>query len=98
MNSGRDVDVLGLRGVVFELFVVWSKTRKVESCTWSGGVGNVGGSGANTAGAKASEEGGAVVLLRYGHLGWIGVESEVLFEEAKGIAREFESNWEGRVE
>lgn len=97
VDSGRDVDVLVLRGVVFELFIMWSETREIESRAGSGSVGEICGSGANTASTKASEERSTVVLLRHGHLGGIGTESEVLFEEVKWIAREFESNWEGRL-
>jgi len=60
-------------GVIVEFFIdrlvagVGSKTGDVEGSTWSGGVGHVGGSGTDTAGAKTSEEGSTVVLLRYGH-------------------------------
>lgn len=54
VNSVVEVDVLGVR-VVFGFFIVGDKTREVESSARSGSVGNVGGTGANTAGAKASE-------------------------------------------
>ena len=95
VRSARKVDVLGFR-VVLRFFIVGGKTREVESCTGSGGVGHIGGSGTNTAGTKTSEEGGAVVLVGYSHRG-IGRESDGLLNklhEAKWTARELESNWE----
>lgn len=64
----RNVDVLDFR-VVVEFFInrlfagVGGKPRDVEGSTRSGSVGHVDGSGTNTAGAKASEEGSTVVLL-----------------------------------
>ena len=39
---------------------------------------NVGGTGADAAGAKSSEEGSTVVLVRYSHLGGIGREGDQL--------------------
>jgi hypothetical protein len=61
-----NVDVLRFR-VVLGLFIVRGKTGEAESSARGGGVGDVGGIGANTAGAKTSEEGSTVVLVRYGH-------------------------------
>lgn len=98
-NSVWNVYVLGFR-VVLRLFIVGGETGKVESCARSGSVGNVGGGGTNAAGAKTSEEGSTVVLLRYGHLEGIGRESEGLsrkVHETEGIAREVDSNGEGRL-
>lgn len=100
VESALNVDVLGFR-VVPRFLIVGGKTREIESCTGGGSVGNVGRSGANTAGTKASEEGGTVVLVGNSHRKWIGRESDGLLNklhEAKGIAQELESNWEGRVE
>ena len=71
VGSVGDVDVLGLR-VVLGFFVVGGEAGKVESSARGGGVRNVSGAGANAAGAKTSEEGGTVVLVRYSHLGEIG--------------------------
>lgn len=68
VDQVRDVDVLGLI-VVVEFFISWlvtgvgGKTGEAEGGAWSGGVGHVGGSGADAAGAKTSEERSAVVLL-----------------------------------
>ena len=68
------IEVLGLR-VVVEFFIdrlvagVGRKTGDIKGGAWGGGVGHVGGSGADTAGAKSSEEGSTVVLLGDGHLG-----------------------------
>lgn len=81
--SGRNVDVLGFR-VVLGFFIVRGKTGKVESSARSGGVGNVGRTRTDTAGAKSSEEGSTVVLVRYSHMGGIGRESDLL----KGCRRE----------
>jgi hypothetical protein len=72
VDAVRKVDVLGFR-VVVEFFVnrlfagVRSVTGEIEGSTRSGGVWHVGGSGADTAGAKTSEERSTVVLVRYGH-------------------------------
>ena len=72
MDAVRNVNVLDFR-IVVEFFIhrlfagVGSKTGDIEGSTRSGGVGHVGGIGADTAGAKTSEEGSTVVLLRYGH-------------------------------
>ena len=73
MNAVWSVDVLGFR-VVVEFLVnllvagVGGETGEVEGRAWGGGVGHIGGSGADTAGAKTSKEGGAVVLVGDGHL------------------------------
>lgn len=73
MDPVRNVDVLGFM-VVVELLVNWLVARKgrktgdVEGGAWSGSVGHIGGSGADTAGAKAREEGSTVVLLGDSHL------------------------------
>jgi hypothetical protein len=45
------------------------RRRKDEYVVRGGGVGHVGGSGADTASTKSSEEGSTVVLLGDGHLG-----------------------------
>jgi len=93
----RNVDVLDFR-VVVEFLIdrlvagVGGKTGDIEGGTWSGGVGHVGGSGTNAAGAKASEEGSTVVLLRYGHRegakdAWWAMEKA---QETEGIPREEE--------
>jgi hypothetical protein len=80
MGPVGNVEILGFR-VVVELFVNWlvagegGKTGDVEGGAWSGGVGHIGGRGADTAGAEAGEEGGAVVLLGDGHLEGIGREA-----------------------
>ena len=79
VGAVRNVDVLGFR-VVVEFLInrlfagVGGKTGEIEGSTWSGGVGHVGGSGTDTAGAKTSEERSTVVLLRYGHRKGIGRE------------------------
>ena len=76
----RNEDVLSLE-VVVEFFVNWlvagvgGKTGDVEGSAWGGGVGHIGGSGADAAGAKTREEGSAVVLLGDGHLKGIGREA-----------------------
>lgn len=79
VDSVGNVEVLDF-GAVVELLLnrlvtgVGGKTGEVEGSTRGGCVRHVGGSGANTAGAKASEEGSTVVLLRYGHRKGIGRE------------------------
>ena len=94
----RNEDVLDLR-VVVELFInllvarEGGKTGDVEGGAWSGGVGHIGGSGADAAGAKTGEEGGAVVLLGDGHLegelgGGLLVYLRVRVIESKGTGRE----------
>ena len=77
MGPVRNEDVLSLR-VVIEFFINWlvagegGETGDVEGSAWSGGVGHIGGSGADAAGAKTREEGSAVVLVGDGHLEGIG--------------------------
>ena len=68
VGPAGSVDVLSFRIIVvffIDLLVagVGGETGDVEGSTWSGGVGHVGGSGADTAGAKTSEEGSTVALL-----------------------------------
>ena len=81
-ESVWNVEVLGFLNVLMFL-IVGSKPGEVESSARSGGVGNVGGIGANTACAKSSEERSTVVLVRYGHLGGIGRESDLLESDRK---------------
>jgi len=101
----RDEDVLSLR-VVVEFFINWlvagegGKAGDVEGSAWGGGVGHIGGSGADAAGAKTREEGSAVVLLGDGHLEGIGdgglsvylrvgvVESKRTGRERMGVRRQ----------
>jgi len=71
VDSVGNVNVLDLGVVVKVEFLlnrlvagVGCKTGEIEGSTRSSCVGHVGGSGADTAGAKAREEGSAVVLLR----------------------------------
>lgn len=80
MGAVRNIDILGFRAVIeffIDLLVAGEggKTGDVEGSAWSGGVGHVGGSGADTAGAETSKEGSTVVLLRDGHLEGIGREA-----------------------
>lgn len=78
VESALNVDVLGF-GVVPRFFIVGGKAREIESCTGSGSVGNVGRSGANTAGSEASEEGGTVVLVGDSHREGIGRERAMVY-------------------
>ena len=104
MGAVRNIDVLSFR-VVVEFFInrlfagVGGKTGEVEGGTRSGGVGHVGGSRADTAGAKTSEEGSTVVLVRYGHLKGIGRECGRLGGLFKGCKRqkEFHEGWRARA-
>jgi hypothetical protein len=85
----RVVDVLSF-SVVVEFFINWlvagegGKTGDIERGAWGGGVGHIGGSGADTAGAKTREEGSTVVLLGEGHLEGIGRERGRLVGLFKG--------------
>lgn len=88
VNVAGDVHVLRLR-VVAGVFIAGGETREIESGTRCGGVGDVGGSGADAACAKASEEGSTVVLMRYGHLEFGGLYGKV--QEAEGTAGEVEN-------
>lgn len=76
VESTWNVEVLGFR-VVAQFFIMGGKPREIESCTGSGSVGDVGRSGANTAGTKASEEGGTVVLVGDSHREGIGERAMV---------------------
>jgi hypothetical protein len=89
VDSARSVDILGFRAVVeFSanrlLAGVGGKTGDVEGSTWGGGVGHVDGSGSDTTGAEASEEGSTIVLLRYGHLGRVYLEGA---EDGRGSTK-----------
>lgn len=103
MGAVRDVDVLGFR-VVVEFLInrlfagVGGKTGETEGSTRSGGVGHVGGSGTDAAGAKTSEEGSTVVLLRYGHREGIERECGRLGGLLKGWRRrkKFHGWWRAR--
>ena len=93
VGAVRNEDVLRFR-VVVEFFVNWlvaegGETGDIEGSAWGGGVGHIGGSGADAAGAKAREEGSAVVLLGDGHLEGIG-EGDLL------VYLRVESKWTGR--
>lgn len=99
MDSGGNVDILGFRVVVeFSanrlLARVGGKAGGVEGSTWSGGVGHVDGSGSDTTGAEASEEGSTIVLLRYGHLGRVYLEG---VEDGRGSTKGREQGG-GRLE
>ena len=72
----RGVEFLRFRNVVRLLIAgLRGKTGEVESSTRSCSMRNAGRVGANTAGAQASEERRAGVLLRYGHREGIGRKS-----------------------
>jgi hypothetical protein len=86
-SSVGKVDVLGFR-VVLGFLIVRGKTGEVESSAWGGSVGDVVGTGANTASAKASEEGSTVVLMRNSHLGWIGRE-RAIYLKGEGDGRDW---------
>ena len=103
MNTVRNVDVLSFR-VVVEFFInrlfagVGGETGDIKGSTRSGGVGDVGGSGTDTASAKTREEGSTVVLLRYGHRKGIERECGRLGGLFKGCRKrkEFHEGWRAR--
>jgi hypothetical protein len=72
VGSVGNVEVLCFR-VIVELIINRlvageGEMGDIEGGAWSGSVGQTGGGGADTAGAKTSEEGSTVVLLGDGHL------------------------------
>ena len=96
MGPVGNEDVLGFRVVVeflINLLVAreGGKTGDVEGSAWGGGVGHIGGSGADAAGAKTREEGGAVVLVGDSHLGGSGGRLVGLFKETERVPRRVES-------
>ena len=99
-----NVDVLNFRSIVEfftnRLVAEGGKTREVEGCARSGGVGHIGGSGADTAGAKTGKEGSTVVLLGESHLegsGGCAGDSVVYLRvrETEGVPRRVESRRKG---